>query len=702
MTTFKELPHKTWKDFAPTINSSLRRYFAHWCPDGAVVRCTATKDWPDSHPLKETQAWYDEDSSILHVNIDLLEELLGSAISSPNRGVIKNILEGTNPTVYLGDRTTKRHAVAAMTVIGLVMHETAHARWSTWRPHPAVQDATPVVFDAMVMMEELRIERMALDHAERQRPTVGPKQALPFVYDTLLKQIGEVEVVNQAQLAGLWALVHGRVISGVLAPAETESIDEAVRNVLGDDDVDYMCELLAAAVVVDTTTDHGVQQLRELAEEWVATVGDPTSSEGGGEAAPGHGHTGCGEGAEGQTGKIKGSGEPDEGAEGEGSSGSDDKADDDDDDEADGEGSGSDGEGEDEDEDEDEGDDGDAKSEGSQINDADNDTEHGEGGTYDDTIAHGNGGGVSPNMRHIIADAVKEASYEWLPSVDTKRKPADPNVVAPKVFGQKPLEHAGKAGFTTSKPSAQTRAAVAKLTAEFEKVALPQVVKTPTRMSLPPGRLNTREAVRRSAERSRGQMVTAQPWRGEKRRHTTAKPLVVGLATDTSGSMGWAEQMVAEAAYVFAHAGSRIGARTAAVTFGNHAEAVVKPGNLPREVITRSANGGSEDFDNAAAALDGVLHLGHNDGSAKFVCVISDAQLVRPGEIRIAEQWLDRWIKAGTYILWVGAARHYSGTNWLKDRVTYVDIAINEVRKNPAKLVEAIGPKLQEAMRPKS
>ena len=55
-------------------------------------------------------------------------------------------------------------------------------------------------------------------------------------------------------------------------------------------------------------------------------------------------------------------------------------------------------------------------------------------------------------------------------------------------------------------------------------------------------------------------MSTAKPWKGTKRKHSVAKPLVIGIATDTSGSMKWAENGVAEFAYVYANAGHRIGA----------------------------------------------------------------------------------------------------------------------------------------------
>ena len=43
--------------------------------------------------------------------------------------------------------------------------------------------------------------------------------------------------------------------------------------------------------------------------------------------------------------------------------------------------------------------------------------------------------------------------------------------------------------------------------------------------------------------------------------------LVVGVATDTSGSMRWAEEAVARMAYVYTNAGHRIGARTPPTTF---------------------------------------------------------------------------------------------------------------------------------------
>ena len=161
-------------------------------------------------------------------------------------------------------------------------------------------------------------------------------------------------------------------------------------------------------------------------------------------------------------------------------------------------------------------------------------------------------------------------------------------------------------------------------------------------------------------------MVTARPWKGTVRRHSTARPLVVGIATDTSGSMRWAEDGVAEFAYVWTNAGHRIGARTAAVTFGDHVHRIARPGEVMTHVERKSATDGQEAFDFAAAALDGVLHFTTPAYAARILLVISDGQLVKDGEPDRAAEWLRRMDRAGTHVLWIGDRdwdNHYSG--WL-------------------------------------
>ena len=245
---------------------------------------------------------------------------------------------------------------------------------------------------------------------------------------------------------------------------------------------------------------------------------------------------------------------------------------------------------------------------------------------------------------------------------------------AAKVFGNRDRS----ARLTKSEPTGAMRQHVVQVAQELSRLSLPTITKTAKAAEVPPGRLRSREALRASAERAGGRMVTAKPWKGTVRRHTTARPLVIGVATDTSGSMRWAENGVAEFAYVYTNAGHRIGARTAAVTFGSHVHRICRPGEVMTHVETKSASDSTEQFDHAAAALDGVLHLTAPGYAARILIVISDGALVKSGEPARAAEWLRRMDRAGTHVLWIKDREMDHSNSWLGklakklDRLTLV------------------------------
>jgi hypothetical protein len=232
-------------------------------------------------------------------------------------------------------------------------------------------------------------------------------------------------------------------------------------------------------------------------------------------------------------------------------------------------------------------------------------------------------------------------------------KLSDPRQKADEVFGKR-FSHTG-VQWDVRPPSHSERTAVTTLAAAFTRINYQAPAVTKVATAIPPGRIRSRDAVRRSAERAGGRMVTAQPWERKKRRHVHNPPLTLGLMTDTSGSMGWAQEVVASAAYIFSNAIARVGGKAAAVTFGDYAEGVVRPGEVPTTVASRRANGGTERFEWAIAALDGALHLTHNKG-AKVVVIICDGGLVETGECERAVLWLERLRRAGTAVLWLDSS----------------------------------------------
>jgi hypothetical protein len=270
---------------------------------------------------------------------------------------------------------------------------------------------------------------------------------------------------------------------------------------------------------------------------------------------------------------------------------------------------------------------------------------HGDGPASDRPVFHPEDGAL---MDKAIEEAVKDITKEWRPS---KLKLGDAGEFAKKVFGGS--RKSKSRNWKELAPTPQNRQAVVKMARVLETLTMPAITKTKLGSALPPGRFRSRDAIRASADRAAGRMTEAKPWTTTKRRHSHVRPVIVGIATDTSGSMGWAENAVAEYAYIMSNAGHRIGARTAAVTFGDQAEAVSWPGQIASKIRVRAADGGKEAFDDGIAALDGVLNLTRKNDAAKLLLIVSDGHLVRSGETDKARQWMDKCDEAGVAVVWL-------------------------------------------------
>jgi hypothetical protein len=507
---------------------------------------------------------------------------------------------------------------------GLVHHESSHTLHSGWltsaQLNPKIRDEKGLL-GTLTMLEELRIEKLAVD----ARPFV--RSALRSSLDIILKSL---ELTGSPRsTAGAWILVCGRVFAGVADMGEVEEVDTAARSLLTDEVVDELGDLLQQAMEVRTPagveqTERTLAQMIEIAREVNALIPPDESTEEG-ETGTGCGH-GDGEGEK-KSGKLKPGKPEEEKPEGEDKAPVDkpEEAVETDDEDADAAASGG-------DEDED-------------LEDDESDEDEGDGGDH----------GYSEEDGDMMRRAIEKATEDIVSHPEkTGHVTSDPIEWANKVFGARSDRAHANSSWKKREPRAEERRAVTTLARKLETLTIPAITKQPVAKALPPGRLKTREAVRATAERAQGRMVTAAPWKATKRRHSHVKPLIIGLMTDTSGSMSWAQDGVATAAYVVSNAGARIGARTASVTFGNTAQPVTWPKQPAREVITRQANSGWEAFDFAAASLDGALKLSSTEAS-KLVIIVSDAMLVKDGELEKATIWCDRWARAGVQIVWIGA-----------------------------------------------
>ncbi|MBY8849555.1 hypothetical protein K7G98_14150, partial [Saccharothrix sp. MB29] len=123
---------------------------------------------------------------------------------------------------------------------------------------------------------------------------------------------------------------------------------------------------------------------------------------------------------------------------------------------------------------------------------------------------------------------------------------------------------------------------------------------------VPPGRLRMRGVRAAEAQRAAGASVTAQPFTRITRTQVPTPPLRLGVACDVSGTMGWARDHVASAAWILADAArhTRVPAQTASVIFGRHVRPLTRPGKPPAEVTEFHSNDNWEDIPTALDALD--------------------------------------------------------------------------------------------------
>jgi uncharacterized protein with PIN domain len=585
--------------------------------------------------------------------------------------------------------------------IGLTSHVVAHAAWSDWMESKLLQKLDPTILSTLALFEEARVEYRAINAQLDRRP---------YFRAALRHGLGRHDsAMNSGDIAMAWGLMAGRRIARTIYEDEFEKIDFAARNAIGDDVVDELWDILQIATRASTGYDRGIRQLIALAIEWNELAGIPSSPMKSDVQESKAGSKG--EKAEGEKGKGKGKGDPEdgEGDDGEGSG----KGKGEGEDEGEGEGSGS-GEGE-SGEGEGEGSGGSGGGEpdgesaepmsdsekgedaiGEKTGDGEKDASKGKESTENNDGDHhgfGEGGAVGipaekrAEFEALMDEALKQVEKRYN---DERIEMASAARTAHKVFGETP-DYTGKkssSSWTERDPSREVRLAATSLARQLEQVSTPVIQKSATNMALPPGRLRNREAVRGSAERARGMMSTAKPWKGAKRTHTQAPPAIIGVMTDVSGSMGWAEQTVAELAYIFAHAGSMVGARTAAVVFGDKTEMTTYPGEVPTKLRIHAADGGSEACDTAYAALDGVLHFTDGPPGNKILVVFSDGHFVSAPDRAANPHWQKKMCDAGVTIIWVNRTMpreiHDKRIQQViagSDPKQLVDLVMNAIRK---------------------
>jgi hypothetical protein len=512
---------------------------------------------------------------------------------------------------------------------GASVHEGAHAMVSQWE-----LDQTPArrrVVQAALLLEESRAEK----HMVESNPET--RVFLRAAFTDLVNASGEMpeDVHGAAHLA---ALSLGRADAGVLDHAEVADLRADLVAILGEDLLD---SLRAVWLDAHALRDHRDKEAMEaLGQRWIDLLPEPEaeSAEGGITVIvcgmPSSGGSGGGEGSE---------------------------------DESEGSGSG--------------------------------DSEGSEG-------SEGKGSGSLGRLAEAVAAAAEaeaEAQVDGAKVRDEAERRAvaaksdrEASKAAEKVFSDE-IGHGHGYGYGegvkgSEAPSVKVRATANRLARAIQKAQFRDRSKTVLSASVPPGRLKSSAAVRRSAQQSQGIPVTAEPWRQTVRKHVDQPPVTVGIMVDISGSMRWAEQPVAELAWSIAHAVNRNEGTTATVAYGERVHAVTKPGESPKAMRTFDASGGTEEVAGALKALDGGLHLTNGRG-VRMLVNVSDGQYTHSQREK-ATAILRRMTANGVKVLWIDA----DGGGWAGTTpITMPGVTTVKVKRG-ADLADVLAPAITKAL----
>lgn len=581
-------------------------------------------------------------------------------------------------------------------LMGSVIREAAYSVFTQQQVRDAAwfKRATGYQRNIITVFEELRVEAQAIGRIDG--PVASSRRARNFVrtatpitanVDQVIADMaasamsGGEEGASVANVALNASLILGRTVYDVLLRFEVESFHDGVDSLVGTDRLAKMYDIWTRyAQIIDATE----RNIMPLVNEWIELF--PSDDDGSNaqssvapapENEPGEGdEEGEGEGeGEGEDGEGEGEGEGGEG-EGEGKDGKDGKGEGEGDGEKEGKGGSGKGTGE--------GEKSDKEGKGKQTKAASKlkDAKGAEAGrgtkgahtrTYNAKNTIEKNSTEDPGKDEIISSRALVQSMVGTESpeekattqalIETEHESHDygPKDRTPSRISYNKAEHRhppkGNIQDELDRgrilaPSPLDYNMATDLAKVLENLNITDRGKFTVSTQAPPGRLRSRAAMQQAAERSLRLPASAEPWRRTKHTVDLNPPLTVGIMTDVSGSMGWAEKFVAEFTWIVQHAVSTINGRAAALAFGNGATVTLRPGERMQYAQVIPANGGGEEFDMGAGTLDTMLNLVDGQGT-RMLFVVTDGHFVFENMMPKSRAWIKQLRAKGVHIIWV-------------------------------------------------
>jgi hypothetical protein len=523
---------------------------------------------------------------------------------------------------------------------GALLHEASHAMFSKISLGK-MGTLDKNVSNVIMFLEELRIEYNMLN-------TIGNSKRLDAAGYASDLRMGSHFIVNHnlpqggmdpIQLSSSMALTLGRRDAGIISDDAAEPLLDLFEGIYGPD---LVRKFRALWIKTLSLIDGDMSSRIKIAKAWLALLEMDTSEDDG---TPDKSKCqSCGK-DKAKSGEGQGEGEGEGKGDGEGE----------------GKGEGGEGKGEGEGSDKCQG------HEGEGDGDGEGGSGEGEGGYDPDAVRDALDASYHITETDIMEDNKNReqiARRAWLNSADARR--TQRNAAAEKAHdkshgftsGATPGGYGSRLYRAPQKPSTDERRAMVALARELDRVTYVDKHTTNVNSVLPPGRMRGRAAVAMAAQKDRGLIITAEPWKAKRRRSVEKTPLTVGIIADVSGSMSSSVEAVSTAAWMLSEGVNRVHGKTATVLMGDTAYGLIKPGERHEMIPRYNACFGYEAFKDAYDAVDGTLNLTGGKG-ARILFIVTDSCFVSGEHEQYAWKAMKEAKQAGIQVFWLDFDKYH-------------------------------------------
>ena len=159
---------------------------------------------------------------------------------------------------------------------GAIFHEACHAKFSTWSLPEAQKRLTSSQFQAMVILEESRIESLGAKTTPKNRGFLRACAMEIVLGDLTEERLKETSTTRQA--AQTMALAHARVDAGVLEVTDIEPLRPVVEAIIKDTTREALRDIWRE--FQSCRPEHDLERMYELAIEWDKLVEEQAEENG--------------------------------------------------------------------------------------------------------------------------------------------------------------------------------------------------------------------------------------------------------------------------------------------------------------------------------------------------------------------------------------------------------------------------------------